>query len=578
MIASCPILKSGGIMNTHLKEIDYFNQNFDSTERELKEILDSNAIKIEINEGLEEALSAMQELENQLTEKESAKLIDLCKNTVIETITGQFGLAGLFVQTMDGGNVTTVHNFEKGIVATESDKQKYDAFKVNQEREWKEVRDEVGYDKPLPQKRKDTFQNQEIIIDAYTGKELPKDGRAHLDHIVSCKEIESSAANNLVMTPEQRAKMATDDQNLAFTEASANQSKGADKMEDWLKKEDKKTGQTKAEKYEINEEMALEKDKQARKYVKSEVTKAKAKKYCSELLLSGVKDAAKMAAYSALGIILREFTQTIFVEIHITLRNRGNESFSEIFHRFKSSASKKVVEIKSKWKDILVGSIESGITAFLSNLLVFVINLFATALKKIVSMIRAGFVSLVQALKIMVHPPVGMPREEVNYQALKILTAGLIGAASLGLSAAIEKLLQSIPGLQPLMVFPIPFPFQTPRTVSEIVSVVLSALIGGLLTTVVLYFMDKCRENAKREKLHIQLVAQSGVVSQYKIAQTWVCLDDAYKLLQNEAADTAYYISSGQNAILESEESADKAISDLNDANKRLEVVINKFK
>jgi hypothetical protein len=89
------------------------------------------------------------------------------------------------------------------------------------------------------------------------------------------------------------------------------------------------------------------------------------------------------------------------------------------------------------------------------------------------------------------NPPEGMDREGANYQALKILTAGLIGAASLGLSACIEKLLQPIPVLQPLMMFPIPSFGKKPRTVNGILSVTISALAGGLLTTIVLYFMDK---------------------------------------------------------------------------------------
>lgn len=48
-------------------------------------------------------------------------------------------------------------------------------------------------------------------------------------------------------------------------------------MEDWLKEADKKTGQTKAEKYAIDEEMAMGKDKEARKYVNKTINTATAK-------------------------------------------------------------------------------------------------------------------------------------------------------------------------------------------------------------------------------------------------------------------------------------------------------------
>jgi hypothetical protein len=565
-------------MDTNVGTIDYLRTDFDTVEQELEVLSDPEGLRIEINEGLEEALLEMQSLREQLSGNQSAQLIELCKNTVIEAITGQFGLAGLFIEAKDGGSVTTTHNFEKGITSTEADRRRHQEFSVNHDgsRKWGDVRDQTGYDAPLPKKRKDTFRSQEVVVDAYTGKPLPKDGRAHVDHIVSAKEIESSAAANLFMTPEQRAKMATNEQNLAFTDGRANQSKGDLSMKEWLSKHDSKTGQTKAEKYGIDEKIAMAEDTKARKFVKKEITVEAAKKYGSELLKTGGKDAAMMAAYSSIGLVMRDLTQAIFVEIHVTLRERGKESIRDIFTRFKDSLEKKLIEIKGKWKDILKGGLESGLTAFFSNLLVFVINLVATTLKKIVTMIRAGFVSLVQAAKVMIDPPEGMSKEEAGYQAVKIVTAGLIGAASLGLSAGIEKLLQSIPGLQPIMLFPVPFPGAEPRTVSDIVAGTLSALAGGLLTTIVLYFMDKCRENARREKLHIQLVHQSGVVVQYKLAQTWMFLDEAYQHLRHIVVDQAYYLSDGQAAIRESSERADRSIEDLAHANERLKSLLRK--
>jgi hypothetical protein len=534
-------------MNT--EEFDYLNDNFDSTVEELDGMSEKDLIKIEINQGLEEALSEMESLRNLLSADESATLLNLCKNTVIDTITGQFGLAGMFIECKDGGNVTTMHNFEKGVTSSYGDKQKYDNFVKNNDenRDWQGIRKSVGYDKPLPAKRKEAFKNQEKIVDAYTGKELKKDGRAHLDHIVPAREIEQNAKNHLFKTPEERAKMATSDKNLAWTDGSINQSKNDMDMKEWLKKNDKKTGKTNAEKFEIKEELALEADRKARKYIKKEITVATVKKYSSELALTGGKDAAKMAAYSAMGVILRDFTQGLFIEIHTTFKERGNESLSDIFNRFKARMSKIVEELKLKWGDILKNSFEGGITAFLSNLLVFAINLFATTLKKLVTMIRAGFVSLVQAIKIMANPPVGMDREEANYQALKILTAGLIGAASLGLSAGIEKFLQAIPGLQPLMMFPIPSFGGEPRTVSDIIAVTLSALAGGILSTVALYFMDKCRQDEKNSRIHIQLVNQSGIVAQYNIAKTWYVIDDAYNFLGKnvvEAVNTSIQMKS----------------------------------
>ena len=216
------------------------NENFDEMKLQLDTITNGELLRIEIDENLEEAITELNSLKEQYSQRDSATLLQLCKDNVIETITSQFGLASLFINSQDGGNVTTTHNFEKGITATKGDEQKYNSWQEMKAKKWDDVRKETGYDKPLPKMRKEVFQTKEVIIDEYTGRPLPKDGRAQLDHIVSASEIENKSSANLFMTPEERAKMATNEKNLAWTEGSANQSKGKEKMSDWLGKVDKK--------------------------------------------------------------------------------------------------------------------------------------------------------------------------------------------------------------------------------------------------------------------------------------------------------------------------------------------------
>ena len=554
------------------EQVDYLDDNYSVTLNELEKLSELDLIKIEVNEGLEEALRELDSLHDQFSREDSAKLLDLCKNTVIESITGQFGLAGMFIQTKDGGNVTTSHNFEQGVTANEADRQKYDTYVANNDgsRSWNDVRNSGGYDASLPEIRKEAFKNQDTIIDAYTGKELPKDGRAHIDHIVSAKEIEKNAKMHLFKTPEERAKIATNEKNLAWTNGSANQSKSDSQMKDWLEKKQGGRNISNEEYYEIDRKMALQEDREARKFIKTEITVAAAKKYGTELLATGGKDAAAMAAYSALGVIVRDFTQAVFEEICTTFRERGKESLKEIFIRFKERMGIVITELKAKWKDIVKGSFEAGIISFLSNIAVFAINLFATTLKKIVKMIRAGFVSLCQAIKMLAKPPEGMDRDEANYQALKILTAGLIGAASLGLTAAIEKFLQAIPGLLLVMSLPIPSFGSEQRTVSDAIALTLSALAGGLLTTIVLYFMDKCRAEAKKDKLRFQLMTQSGVVVQYKIAQTYCVLADAYSFISNRADNEIKRLEKSSSAIHDAAKNVDEAANNYEDVLKKL--------
>ena len=536
--------------------VDLLDPDIDKHLAEFEDLDKKEEIRLQVTSGLEDALSEMETLKHEFKNNESQDLLELCKANIFDTITSQFGLASLIIDSPDGGNVTTTHNFEKGITANQNDAEKYNEFIKNNDgtQNWGDVRKNAGYDAPLPSLRKKAFKENEVIIDAYTGRPLPKDGRAHLDHIVSAKEIESSAAANLHLSVEERAKLATESCNLAFTEASANQSKGDNPMEEWLDSTNKKSGKTNADHYDIDTDMAKEKDASARKSIDSKLDKKALKNYSSQLLSSGAKDAAKIAAYSALGIIIRDCVKAIFDEIKSTFKNFGNESLKEVFIRFKSRIKETIQSIKDNWKNTLSSSIESGITAFLSNIVVFAINLFATTLKRFVSMIRAGFVSLVQAVKILASPPKGMPNEEVRYQALKILTAGLIGAASLALTEVIEKFLLSIPGLQPIMLFPLPNFFGgEQRTVSDAIAVTLSSLAGGLLTTIVLYMMDSFRNSNKKTKLQIQLVYQSGVFVEYKIAQSWFVLSDGYEYLIDKAKETTSTILQSQQSISTSE-------------------------
>ena len=509
--------------------INYLDENTAFIENELMQLdekFEFEAQKIELNDDLAQALNEFENLKSQLPKEQTATLLELCKDNVLDTITSQFGLASLFIDARDGGSVTTTHNFEKGITSNASDASKYQEFKRVQElkgEDWQKYRHD-NYDKHNNYKAMRNNTDQ-IVVDGYTNKKIPK-SNTEIEHIVSVKEIESNASNHLYLSVEQRAEIASSDKNLIYADQGVNSSKRDNNLKEWL--EDGNPEYTS----KVDKKVAMKKYDDAKKNENKKRTIEALKKNSKELLQTGTKDAAKIAAYSAIGIILKDLVQGIMIELRLTFEKRGDETLREIFNRFKDRVRKILVEIKSKWKDILAGSLEAGITAFLSNIVVFVVNLFATTLKRFVAIIRAGFVSLVQAIKILANPPADMPKDEINYQALKVLTAGLIGALSLGLAEGIEKLLLSVPVLTPIMSLPLPFGDQT---IGDAIAVTLSAMCGGLLTTVALYFMDKAQRETKESKIQIQLMAKSGEIVHMKAAQTWVVLGEAYDEFFNDA-------------------------------------------
>lgn len=538
---------------------------------ELNVIDNTEQFRIEVDQGFEDALNEMERLKKELSSSEGDNLIDQCKKTVVDSITSQFGLE-FVLKNKDGGNVTTIHNAKKKIYAREEDEYNRSTYERGKNSEGKSFAGS-GKSSVGSEFTREQFDTHGKLTDAYTGKTI-KGSDSSPDHIESVSTFHKEGGYMLNDT--QKADFATDKGNLASTERSINQSMKDNDKEEWAAKKSNGRNITNEERYDIDEKKLKEKVEQGKEAAQKHLpsTMQKTTYYAKHAIKTGAADAGKMAAYSAIGIVLKEFVQVTFEAIKETFANRGKESLKEIFLRFKEKMKKLIESLKEKWKDILKGSIEGGVTAFFSNLLVLVINLFATTLKKIVMLIRAGFVSLVKAIKIIANPPEGMNKDDALFEASKIMTAGLIGAVSLGLSATIEKFLQAIPGLQPIMFFPIPF--LAGRTVSDVLAVTLSALLGGILTTIVIYFMDKIRKEGKQCKLQIQLMYQSGLVVEYANVQSWFVLKDAYGFF-NAAVEAA------NNATVEAKADIEEgfgkvkeASNDFQDAIKRLKSLNNK--
>lgn len=553
------------------EKINFLNQDFDAS----FELDQKEELKIELDNELENALKELNDLQAQLPQEARKALLEQCKDSAIDAITSQFGLASAFIDARDGGSSTTLHNFEKGIdfISNDADRERF---------KHKNDYDRSGYDTAVVNgervnfniKRKHDFQNNETITDYATGRTLNKDGQAHLDHIISAKEMETDSATNLYLSRDERIELATSDENLGYMNASANSSKGEDDLLEWMNKADKETGATKGEKYGVDEELATKAYEKAQKHKKKTVLKAAIKKHATELAISGGKDALKMAAYSAIGMILKDVAQAVMIEIRTTLENKGNESFKEIFERFKTRMLKVWKNIELKWKDILSNSLEAGVTAFLSNIVVFVINFFATTLKRIVSIIRAGFVSLCQAVKMLANPPKDMPKDEVIFAALKILATGLIGAVSMGLTEGLVTLMKATPGLNAIFAIPIPF---SGESVGDALAVCLTAMLGGVLSTVAIYYMDKCRNESKASRLKICIMSQSGVITHLQIAKSWFVLDDAFKYSIAETKRTIEHISMNNEKANDGIKKSSENIEELKNLTNEAEVRLNKL-
>ena len=75
-----------------------------------------------------------------------------------------------------------------------------------------------------------------------------------------------------------------------------------------------------------------------------------------------------MAAFSAIGVIMHDLSLAVVEELKYILKNRKEKTNRELFCHFKERMAKVVEELKVKWKEIISGSFEAGIMAFMSNI------------------------------------------------------------------------------------------------------------------------------------------------------------------------------------------------------------------
>lgn len=190
--------------------------------------------------------------------------------------------------------------------------------------------------------------------------------------------------------------------------------------------------------------------------------------------------------------------------------------------------------------------------------------------------IRAGFTSLCQAVKIIINPPKNMPKDEIYFEASKIFVSGIISAVSMLGSEMIHKFLMSIPGFNVFLSLPIPF---TNETIGDALSLCISAASGAVLSTIAIFYMDKWRSNSKIGNLQIQIVTQKNLIVQYKIAKTWFILDDAYNIVKNETLTTIKQIKKANRIIEQSSQEVKTAIEEFEnfDITKKLYEKLNQI-
>lgn len=560
---------------------DFMREDYESMaselEVEVQTLTKEQSLRIEIDSELENALQEMQSLQSQLPKEQMNSLFEQCQKNAIDAVVGHFGLAAVVLNSKDGGNVNTTHNVRKGIYASEAEKQRYENRGEYDSAHYHTDKDYIAINKEQSELKK-----QGQSIDYMTGKRIRLNDSTDLDHKVAAKTIHDDRARALAQI--DGAKLANTRDNLTLTDSTLNRSKKAMNADEFLTHKERSLAEldkisktrdlTDKEKMRKERLESINDDKLREDYAKSKENIDKkvdrayytsAKPY-KEALMTGAQDAGKMALHFAIGEILKEFIEGMSIELKTLFKEFGNESLGDIFKRFAKRLKQIWANLRARWKDIIAGSFEAGIVAFFGNLVVFVINIFFTTLKRIVRIIRAGFTSLYQAVKKLFDK--NTPENERLFEASKIFVAGLIGAVTMLSGEYITKWLYAIPGLNVLLGIPLPF---LDETIGDALGLCISAALGAVLSTIAIYYMDKWANDKKIAGLQIQMMTKSGEIANLTIMQTWFTFKDGFDYIAKGANSFGYSIAKTKLAIATNGQEADKELDSWESSLKELE-------
>lgn len=444
-----------GIDNDRVASLDY------STD--LNVSLEVNATEVE---------TLLSNLRASFNKDRLEQLLGDTKRGVISSIAGPFGL-GKIISAHDkmGGNVTTVHNANNGVYVNDEDRYTREDYTHSKNSEGKQFANAGKNSSGAIYTRSQMDENQ-MVQDAYTGKIVKADTTSP-DHVESLSQYHKNGG--FMQTSEQKADFATDEDNLALTDRSINQSMRDFDKEEWSSKKNE-AGIKNKERFGIDEQKLKKQIKKGKetseRHLPSDIDKAKY--YLKNSVATGVSEGAKMGVQQAFGYLLVEFFLSSIIEIKDVYSNglEGDSLYKDIKIRLIRIGR----SVANKWENVIEGFSSGFISGFISNIITTLVNMLVTATRRLVRMIREGVFSLLKALKLMLFPPADMSFVEAAHEAMKLFAAGGIVIAGVALEEVVEKLVLSVPFLAPF---------------ASIATAVIVGSLTAIVMSLVVYLIDQ---------------------------------------------------------------------------------------
>lgn len=504
---------------------------------------DPKELVIEIDDHVELLLQEI----NSAPPSQAVDIAQSLHSVVIDSILGPFGLSKTMFDDRQGGNVTTVHNFEKGVTATDSDAVRHAAYVRAQS----ETFNRKDYEAPLPGERKAIFKQVDNVEDYYTRTDMAKDGSAVRDHVVSAHEIEKSAKGQLGQTRRKRVETANKDENKVWTNRRLNSSKGDDDLLEWANRPNAQDpSHTNAEAYNADPERINEAHARARKVVDRAQNLDMLKKQAHEFAVQGSSEAGKLAFRQVLGLLLKELAEGVIQDIKALIRE-GFQSLRQLADMLRLRIKRTIASLKERWAVYLKEGAMAGLAGFLSSLATLLINTLVTTAKRVVAIIREGTLAVIKSVKLIISPDPGMAAADVAYEVLRLLSGALTTVIGLTTQEALANLLRSVPLLTPF---------------ANEISGVATALLSGTAGLLVILAFDHFKQAMAFRRKQLADVHRGHAVTLLKVQRTTIMIAAAHEYVSTTSNHLQRTIADDWAKVDEVGTNADTAIDDYGSA------------
>lgn len=362
--------------------------------------------------------------------KRVEKLMQDCEKSVIDSIIRPFGLNASIFRDVEGGNLPTIHNADKGIFPNDSYRANYQLFSKTSTRDYDD-KDAKGV---LHKQVNTKLDRGDTVYGGYSDERLVK-GQVDIDHVIPLKEISRDKELHLFFTEDDRRKLANAETNLVPTSQTVNRSKNAKNAHSFAVSE-------RGKELGLDVSKANELNTKARAAYEEEKNKKIATDLATDIGLASLH----LGVRQALGEVLIHTTRASFIEVKDAYKNGV---ITELSPSVTLALQERGIRVSKAAMQSLKPALDTGlqgaIAGAISEFVTWLINNFITTAANLVRIIREGFLKLVNAIKLLMFPPKGMSTEDSVREATKIV-AGVLGLA-LGVAAeeALKAALMQVP-------------------------------------------------------------------------------------------------------------------------------------